>query len=133
MPLPIFTTVATYRLPSFLRPLFSPPPPSPLPFAFTPATLDFILFTSPPPHSPHRPSPSPPSKQAHDINDYEIFILHTLYDPPSKQAHDINDYEIGKRHKLQQINILNKDATMNAACGAYEGLDRSESLCSPRG
>jgi len=39
-------------------------------------------------------------------------------------AHDINDYEIGKRHQLQQINILNKDATMNAACGAYEGLDR---------
>lgn len=40
------------------------------------------------------------------------------------QAHDVNDYAIGKRHSLPMLNILNKDATLNAAGGAYEGLDR---------
>jgi len=39
-------------------------------------------------------------------------------------AHDINDYAIAKRHALPFINILNKDASMNAYCGKYEGLDR---------
>jgi valyl-tRNA synthetase len=40
-------------------------------------------------------------------------------------AHDPNDYEIGKRHDLQQLNVMNKDATMNADAGAdFEGLDR---------
>ena len=42
-------------------------------------------------------------------------------------AHDVNDYAIGKRYDLPMINIMNKDATMNAAAGAYEGLDRSAS------
>jgi valyl-tRNA synthetase len=28
-------------------------------------------------------------------------------------AHDFNDFEIGKRHKLEIINILNKDGTLN--------------------
>ncbi len=28
-------------------------------------------------------------------------------------AHDPNDYDIGKRHNLEQINILNKDGTLN--------------------
>ncbi len=39
-------------------------------------------------------------------------------------AHDKNDYEVGKRHGLPQINILNKDATVNAAGGSYQGLER---------
>ena len=39
-------------------------------------------------------------------------------------AHDVNDYAIGKRHDLPIINIMNKDATMNAVAGPYEGLDR---------
>ncbi|MEI7644163.1 MAG: valine--tRNA ligase [Chloroflexales bacterium] len=39
-------------------------------------------------------------------------------------AHDKNDYEVGKRHGLPQINILNKDATVNAAGGPYQGLER---------
>ncbi|MBL8152781.1 MAG: valine--tRNA ligase [Anaerolineae bacterium] len=39
-------------------------------------------------------------------------------------AHDFNDYEISQRHNLRLINILNKDATMNANAGPYEGLDR---------
>ncbi len=39
-------------------------------------------------------------------------------------AHDINDFEVGKRHHLEQINILNDDATINANGGPYEGMDR---------
>lgn len=41
-------------------------------------------------------------------------------------AHDPDDFEIGKRHNLQQINILNPDATMNENAGHYQGLDRYE-------
>ncbi len=41
-------------------------------------------------------------------------------------AHDPNDFEIGKRHDLEEINILNDDATINANGGAYEGMDRYE-------
>jgi valyl-tRNA synthetase len=40
-------------------------------------------------------------------------------------AHDPNDYEIGIRHNLEQISILNDDATMNDAAGPdFVGLDR---------
>jgi len=41
-------------------------------------------------------------------------------------AHDPNDFEVGKRHNLEEINILNDDATMNELCGKYAGLDRYE-------
>ncbi|MGI8640704.1 MAG: valine--tRNA ligase [Pyrinomonadaceae bacterium] len=42
-------------------------------------------------------------------------------------AHDPNDYEIGLRHNLEQLNVMNNDATMNAEAGAdFEGLDRYE-------
>lgn len=41
-------------------------------------------------------------------------------------GHDFNDYEIGKRHNLQLINIMNKDATLNENAGPYDGLDRFE-------
>ena len=41
-------------------------------------------------------------------------------------AHDPNDFEVGKRHKLEEINILNDDATINANGGIYEGMDRYE-------
>ncbi len=37
-------------------------------------------------------------------------------------AHDFNDYEIGKRHKLNFINILNSDGTLNENAGPYKGL-----------
>ncbi|HEY4695374.1 MAG TPA: valine--tRNA ligase [Candidatus Hydromicrobium sp.] len=40
-------------------------------------------------------------------------------------AHDPNDFEIGKRHKLEEINIFNEDATLNSNAGKYEGLDRN--------
>lgn len=40
-------------------------------------------------------------------------------------AHDVNDYELGKKHKLPMINVMNKDATINANGGEkYAGLDR---------
>ncbi|MBZ0284230.1 MAG: valine--tRNA ligase [Anaerolineae bacterium] len=39
-------------------------------------------------------------------------------------AHDFNDYEIGQRHNLKFINVMNRNATLNAEAGPYEGLDR---------
>ncbi|MCX6827337.1 MAG: valine--tRNA ligase, partial [candidate division Zixibacteria bacterium] len=41
-------------------------------------------------------------------------------------AHDPNDFEIGKRHDLEEINILNIDGTLNAKAGKFKGLDRYE-------
>jgi valyl-tRNA synthetase len=41
-------------------------------------------------------------------------------------AHDPNDFEIGKRHDLEEINILNTDGSMNENAGKYKGLDRYE-------
>lgn len=41
-------------------------------------------------------------------------------------AHDPNDYAAGKRHGLDEINILTPDARINDAAPAYEGLDRYE-------
>ena len=39
-------------------------------------------------------------------------------------AHDPNDFMVGERHGLEQINILNNDATINKNGGKYEGMDR---------
>ena len=39
-------------------------------------------------------------------------------------GHDPNDFEIGRRHGLAMVNVMNKDATMSAAAGAYAGMDR---------
>ena len=41
-------------------------------------------------------------------------------------AHDPNDFEVGLRHNLEQIKVLNDDATINSYGGKYEGLDRYE-------
>ena len=41
-------------------------------------------------------------------------------------AHDPNDFEIGKRHNLDEVNIMNDDATINDNGGKYAGLDRYE-------
>jgi valyl-tRNA synthetase len=42
-------------------------------------------------------------------------------------AHDFNDFEVGKRHHLEMINILDKDACMNGNVPMeYQGLDRYE-------
>ena len=39
-------------------------------------------------------------------------------------AHDPNDYEVGKRHQLEEINVMNPDGTINELGGKYAGLDR---------
>ena len=39
-------------------------------------------------------------------------------------AHDPNDFEVGKRHNLEEINVLNDDGTINANGGKYAGMDR---------
>ncbi|MDC3115472.1 valine--tRNA ligase [Bacteroidota bacterium] len=39
-------------------------------------------------------------------------------------AHDINDYEIGYRHKLDTIDILNNDGTLNEKAKLFVGIDR---------
>jgi valyl-tRNA synthetase len=41
-------------------------------------------------------------------------------------AHDPNDFEVGRRHNLEEINILNDDATINSLGGKYAGMDRYE-------
>ena len=38
-------------------------------------------------------------------------------------AHDFNDFEMGKRHKLENINILDESGCINENGGAYQGLE----------
>jgi len=41
-------------------------------------------------------------------------------------AHDPNDFEMGKRHDLEEINILDKNGFINENGGKYQGLGRDE-------
>jgi valyl-tRNA synthetase len=41
-------------------------------------------------------------------------------------AHDPNDFEVGRRNHLAEINVMTDDGKMNAAAGAYAGMDRFE-------
>lgn len=41
-------------------------------------------------------------------------------------AHDPNDFLVGQRHGLEQIRVMNDDATINHFGGKYEGMDRYE-------
>jgi valyl-tRNA synthetase len=41
-------------------------------------------------------------------------------------AHDFNDFATGKRHGLEEINILSLDGTLNSNAGSFAGLDRKE-------
>ncbi len=41
-------------------------------------------------------------------------------------AHDPNDFLVGQRHGLEQIRVMNDDATINSFGGKYEGMDRFE-------
>ncbi|MBQ4092516.1 MAG: valine--tRNA ligase, partial [Firmicutes bacterium] len=42
-------------------------------------------------------------------------------------AHDPNDFEVGLRHNLPQVEVIDLDAKMTAACGEkYAGMDRYE-------
>lgn len=39
-------------------------------------------------------------------------------------AHDPNDFEVGIRHSLPMPNAINADATLNELAGEFAGLDR---------
>ena len=39
-------------------------------------------------------------------------------------AHDPNDFLVGQHHDLEQIKVMNDDATMNSYAGKYNGMDR---------
>lgn len=41
-------------------------------------------------------------------------------------AHDPNDFDLGKRHDLEQITVMNEDATMANNTGKFAGMDRYE-------
>jgi valyl-tRNA synthetase len=41
-------------------------------------------------------------------------------------AHDPNDFLMGKRHGLEEVNVMNPDGTMNENAGPYRGMDRYE-------
>lgn len=41
-------------------------------------------------------------------------------------AHDPNDFDMGRRHSLEEINVMNPDGTINENGGQYQGLDRFE-------
>ncbi len=64
----------------------------------------------------------------------ELPVIADSYPDPEKgtgavkitPAHDPNDFEVGERHKLPKPSCINKDATMNALAGKYEGMDRYE-------
>jgi len=39
-------------------------------------------------------------------------------------AHDPNDYKLGMKHKLDFINVMHPDGSMNESAGKFSGLDR---------
>ncbi len=39
-------------------------------------------------------------------------------------SHDPNDFLVGERHDLEQINVMNDDATLNEIAGKFNGMDR---------
>ena len=41
-------------------------------------------------------------------------------------AHDPVDFELGRAHKLEPINVMNDDATINEVGGDFSGMDRLE-------
>ena len=41
-------------------------------------------------------------------------------------SHDPNDFEVGKRNNLEEINIMNDDATIRLAGSKYDGMERYE-------
>ena len=69
----------------------------------------------------------------HPLTDREIPVIADAYVDKEfgtgcvkiTPAHDPNDFEVGKRHDLEEIVILNDDATISAE-GPYQGMDRYE-------
>ncbi|KJR99436.1 MAG: valyl-tRNA synthetase [Peptococcaceae bacterium BRH_c4a] len=41
-------------------------------------------------------------------------------------AHDPNDFEVGARHKLPQVQVIDRNAVMTEEAGKYKGIDRWE-------
>jgi valyl-tRNA synthetase len=41
-------------------------------------------------------------------------------------AHDFNDFEIGLKHSLEQIKVIDETGRMNQNAGPYQGMDRFE-------
>jgi valyl-tRNA synthetase len=41
-------------------------------------------------------------------------------------AHDFNDFETGKRHDLEEINVIDEDGLINSLGGKYQGLSTAE-------
>jgi len=41
-------------------------------------------------------------------------------------AHDPNDFEMGRKHGLEEIQVIGDDATMTKEAGPYQGMDRFE-------
>lgn len=41
-------------------------------------------------------------------------------------AHDPIDFELGLKHKLEPVNVMNPNATMNEEAGEFKGMDRFE-------
>lgn len=69
------------------------------------------------------------------LTDREIPIIADSYVDPEfgtgvvkiTPAHDFNDYEVGKRHNLEEINIMNPDGTLNDRVPqAYRGMSMQE-------
>ncbi len=69
------------------------------------------------------------------IQDRPIPIIADEYADPEKgtgavkitPAHDFNDFEVGRRHDLEMVNVLDRDARMNDNVpDHYRGLDRYE-------
>ena len=69
------------------------------------------------------------------ISNRSVEIISDVYADPTQgsgvvkitPAHDYNDYDVGKRNKLELINIMNKDGTLNKNVPInYQNLDRFE-------
>ena len=58
------------------------------------------------------------------ISDEYVDMVFGTGDLKITPAHDINDYEIGYRHKLEIIDILNNDGTLNEKAKLFVGTDR---------
>ncbi len=86
---------------------------------------------------------NPKDKRYKDLKNKTLLLpilnreLRVIYDPlvdmkfgtgalKVTPAHDPVDFELGLKYELEQINVMNEDATINASGGDYEGMDRLE-------
>ena len=86
---------------------------------------------------------NPKDKRYKDLKDKTLLLpilnreLKIIYDPlvdmkfgtgalKVTPAHDPVDFGLGQKYNLEQINVMNEDATINSIGGDYEGMDRLE-------